>query len=50
MTKYHFRMAKKQHDSTIITHMLDSVDDTIKHSQEDIEKIGRYSATTGRPS
>ena len=43
MTKYHFRMAKKHHASTIITHMLDPTDNTVKHSQEDIERIlGNY--------
>ena len=39
MTKYHFRAAKKQHENTVMTHMLDPTDDIIKHTQEDIENI-----------
>ena len=39
MTKYHFRVAKRQHDDTIITHMLDPVDDMVKHTQGNIERI-----------
>ena len=41
MTKYHFKKAKKQHESTIMTCMLDSKDGQIKRSQKEIEVILR---------
>ena len=39
MTKHHFAKAKKDHETTIMTHMLDPSDNIIKYSQVEIENI-----------
>ena len=39
MTKCHFRLAKKQHEVTVMNQMLDPEDNNIKTKQEDIERI-----------
>ena len=39
MTKYHFRLAKKQHEMTVMNQMLDPEDNNLKTKQEDIERI-----------
>ena len=39
MTKFHFKQAKKQHDDTIMTHMKEPIDNQVKYTQLEIEKI-----------
>ena len=39
MTKYHFKQAEKQHDTTIMNQILDPSDNLIKRRQEDIEQV-----------